>query len=68
MTPKNKKIVKDMIEVIKTKGYPVEEYANGHIKVYGHNFWCTTQRYVLIDGTSGRGLSYFLKAISLEGV
>lgn len=56
-----------IIKMLFDKGFYVEEYANGHIKVLEVNFWCTTEKwYDSKKNVKGIGMRTFLE--HLKGV
>lgn len=55
------------IELLQSRLHLVEEKANGHIRVSGCDFWCTTEKfYNPRTGEKGMGLRNFIEMIEGE--
>lgn len=52
------------IEMLESRLHLVEIKANGHIRVNGNDFWCTTEKYYNPKtGEKGSGLRNFIQMI-----
>lgn len=67
MKDSNELKVKKCIELLESRFHMVEVKANGHIRVCGCDFWCTTEKfYNPQTNEKGVGMRNFIKMI--EGV
>lgn len=56
--------IKKSIEMLENRLHLVEVKANGHIRVNGCDFWCTTEKfYNPKTGEKGNGLRNFIQMI-----
>ena len=58
---------KDIIKILQDRMHYVTIHPNGHIKVAGWDFWCTSEKfYHGKTGIKGQGLRKFIKHIEEE--
>ena len=64
MIDKKEAKTKRAIELLEKRNHLVEQYANGHIKVNGWEFWCTSEKfYHSKTNTRGQGFKNFIEAL-----